>query len=83
MPQSKLKKRDYFNDMLVIPPISEDISTQQKIEKLQADYLAKNAIVIRKKLLIAALNKGMEIRLQQGQQMASSTSWSPVEESST
>ena len=48
--------------MLVIHPIAEDSVIKKELEKLKIDYLKKNAIVIRKKLLIASLNKGMRYK---------------------
>ena len=55
-------KRDCFDDMLVIPPILDEVTIKNKLKQLKADYLKKNAVVIRKRLLIAALNKGMRYR---------------------
>ena len=55
-------KRDCFDDMLVIPPILDEITIKKKLQQLKADYFRKNAVVIRKKLLLAALNKGMRYR---------------------
>ena len=48
--------------MLVIPPILDEITIKKKLQQLKADYLRKNAVVIRKKLLLSALNKGMRYR---------------------
>ena len=61
-PKALRPKRDCFDDMLVIQPIQDEVTIKMRLEKLKADYLKKNAIVIRKKLLLAALNKGMRYK---------------------
>lgn len=62
MPKVIRPKRDCFDDMLVIPPIVDEFTIKKKLQQLKEDYLKKNAVVIRKKLLISALNKGMRYR---------------------
>ena len=52
--------------MLIIEPMENVLATQRQYRALQSEIRHKNALLIRKRLFIAALNKGLRMQRSMG-----------------
>ena len=58
------QKKTCFLDILNIEPITKDIPISQQIQKLKWEFQTRNATIIRKRLLINAMNKGLQNQIK-------------------
>lgn len=55
---------EHLSDILVIEPIDEHIRRKERLKTLHKAFCIKHATQIRKRLFLAALNKGIQAKAQ-------------------
>ena len=69
--QANNNNSEHISDILVIEPIEEHLERKERLKVLHKAFCIKHATQIRKRLFLAALNKGIQTKAQTSEESSS------------